>query len=240
MNQIKLLKRAAMAIGFSLPLAIAAHAQSGDIKTPYTGKVSCGQILKWGTKGTIHYYEKRLNAETKWAYGDYNRCKFDRNSAGLKKLSADKQKIVERLRDALELYFRSFYTMQAITSGGGEPFELDSLASHSDVEDLIGKAVLIFSKPSAPQPAWRKQAEALLSKAETRLPELTKTPEAEDFDWLDATKEDDRETIKSSQADYKKEADEMRESLKNFRALLKDLPDSLALLSSELLDDILP
>lgn len=240
MNQIKLLKKAAVAIGFSLSLAIAAPAQTSDIKTPYTGKVSCGQILKLGTKGTIDYYEKRLNAETKWAYGDYNRCKFNQNSAGLKKLSADKQKIVERLRDALEIYFRSFYTMQAITVGGGEPFELDSLSSHSDVEDLIGKAVLILSKPSAPPPALRKQAEARLSKAETRLPELTKTPEAKDFDWLDAKNEDDRETIKSSQADYKKEAAEMRESLKNFRALLKDLPDSLALLSSELLDDILP
>lgn len=78
MNQIKLLKKAAMAIGFSLSPAIAAHAQS-DIKTPYTGKVSCGQILKLGTKGTIDYYEKTLNADTKWAYGDYNRCKFNRN-----------------------------------------------------------------------------------------------------------------------------------------------------------------
>lgn len=228
-----------MATGFSLSLAIAAHAQS-DIKTPYTGKISCSQILKSGTQGTIDYYEKKLNAETKWAYGDYNRCKFNRNFAALKKLSADRQKIVERLRDTLESYFRSFYTMQAITVGGSDAFELDSLSSDSEVEDLIGKAVLILSKPSAPQPALRKQAEALLSKAEKRLPELTKTPEAKDFDWLDAENEGDRETIRSSQADYKKEADEMRKSLKNFRALLKDLPDSLALLSSELLDDILP
>jgi len=239
MNQIKLFKKAAIAIGFSLSLAIAAPAQS-DIETPYTGKVSCRQILKLGTKGTVDYYEKKLNAETKWAYGDYNRCKFNRNSAGLKKLSIDKQKLVGRLRDALESYFVSFYTMQAITVGGGEPFELDSLSSQSDVEDLIGKAVLILSKQSAPQPAWRKQAEAHLLKAEKRMPELTKTPEAKDFGWLDAKKEDDREIINNSQADYKKEANEMRESLKNFRALLKDLPDSLALLSSELLDDVLP
>jgi hypothetical protein len=226
MNQIKLLKKAAIAAGFSLSLAIAAHAQS-DIETPYTGKVSCQQILKLGMEGTTDYYEKKLNAETKWAIADCNRCKYNQNFAGLKKLSTDKQKIVEKLRDALESYFTSFYTMQTITVGGGEPFELDVESRQSDVEDLIGKAVLIYSKLIVLKPVLRKQAEAHLSKAEKRLPELTKMPEAKDFGWLDATNEDDRETIKNLQADYKKAAGDFHQSIKDFRALIKNLPDSL-------------
>lgn len=239
MNQTKFLKKAAIAAGFSLSFVLAADAQSG-IETTYTGKVSCAQILKLGANGTVDFYEKKLNGETKWAYADYNRCKFRQNSVAAKKLSADKQKAVEKLRDLLENYFTSFYTMLAITAGGGNPFELDSAAQSANVEDLIGKAVLILSKPSVAKPDLRKQAEAYLLRAEKRLPQLTKTPEAKEFAWLDVANEEDRETIKSSQDDYKKEANVMRESLKSFRALVRDLPDALALLSSELLDDIEP
>ena len=130
---------------------------------PSTGKVS-GADFEIGNEGTIDYYEKKLNAETKWAYGDYNRCKFNQNSAGLKKLSADQQEIVGRLRDALESYFVSFYTMQAITVGGGNPFELDSLSSQSDVEDLIGKALI--SRNRRAQHALRKQPKRILESRE--------------------------------------------------------------------------
>ncbi len=110
-----------------------------------------------------------MNAETKWAIADYNRCKFNQNSAALKKLSADRQKTIQKLRDTLDAYFTSFYTMQTNSVGGGEPFELDSLGAQSEVEDLIGKAILIYSKPSAARPELRRQAEAHLAKADKRL-----------------------------------------------------------------------
>ncbi len=222
--------------GFSLSFVFTTHAQS-DIETPYTGKISCGRILKLGTNGAIDYYEKKMNAETKWAIADYNRCKFNQNYAALKKLSADRQKTIQNLRDTLNAYFTSFYTMQA-NSGGGEPFELDALSAQSSVEDLVGKAILIYSKPIAARPELRKQAEAHLAKAEKRLPELTATPKDKDFQWLDASKEDDRETIERLREDYENAANEFRRSIKDFRQIIKDLPDSLALLSAELLDDI--
>ncbi|MDQ3063978.1 MAG: hypothetical protein M3R14_14125 [Acidobacteriota bacterium] len=237
MNRIRTLRRVVIAAGFSLSFVFTAHAQS-DIETPYTGKVSCGQILKLGTNGTTDYYEKKLNAETKWAIADYNRCKFNQNSALLKKLSADRQKIIQNLRDTLDAYFTSFYTMQANSVGGGEPFELDALSAQSSVEDLVGKAIVIYTKPIAARPELRKQAEAHLAKAEKRLPELTVIPKDKDFEWLDATKEDDRETIERLRGDYENAANEFRQSVKDFRRIIKDLPDSLALLSAELLDDI--
>ncbi len=128
--------------------------------------------------------------------------------------------------------------MQTNSVGGGEPFELDSLGAQSEVEDLIGKAILIYSKPSAARPELRRQAEAHLAKAEKRLPELTATPKDKDFEWLDASNEDDREIIERLQKDYENAANEFRQSVKDFRQIIKDLPDSLALLSAELLDDI--
>lgn len=239
MNQIKFLKRITFGAGLSCAFAFSAHAQKqSDNETPYTGKLSCAQILKLGASGTTDYYEKKLNAELKWAYADYNRCKNDENAAGLSKLSSDKQKTIGKLRDTLESYFDSFYTMQVKSVGGGNPFELDILSHQTDVEDLIGKAITIYSKPSAPKPDLRKQVEAHIAKIEKRLTELTATPKDEDLDWLDATTEDGREEIKTLQEDYEKAATEFRRSVKNFRLLVKDLPDSLALLSAEVFGNL--
>lgn len=118
-----------------------------DIRTPHTGEVPCGQILRLQQSGAISLYERRYGeGETKWAMADYNRCKYNANYKNARRLSPAALGSIAALRKNLEDYFSASYAMMTIGVGGGKPFELDELDSQSAIEDLIGKRRSSFTR----------------------------------------------------------------------------------------------
>jgi hypothetical protein len=211
------------------------RAQS-EIQTPYTGKVSCQQILQLKPEGVVSLYERKFQAERKWALADYNRCQSGANAAAAKSLTPAAQSDIRQLREIVETYFNSIYSMRANEVGGGEPFELEEVAAQTEVEELIGKAIKIYSKPNRARTDLRARATEHLARVESRLPEMTAPLKPSDLDWLDTSTEEGREAAQRLQQDHAEAAANLRESVKRLRSLINTLPDALALHTAELID----
>lgn len=216
---------------------VTTQAQS-EIHTPYTGKVTCRQLLSMKEQEVVSHYERRFQAEAKWAMADYSRCHYNANFAAAKRLPSATQVTINRLREIVEAYFNAIYAMRAGEVGGGEPFELDEISAQIEVEELIGKAIRIYSKTkSAPSQTSRARAAEHLARVEGRLPLMTAPLKLSDLQWLDMNKEDDRQAAERLQQDHAEAANALRESVANMRSLSGTLPDALALLVAEMLDN---
>ncbi len=208
------------------------RAQS-DIKTPHTGELPCTQILRLQQSGVIRLYERKYGeGETKWAMADYNRCRYNANYKNARRLSPAAQESISTLRKNLEDYFSASYSMMTIEVGGGKPFELDELDSQSTIEDLISKAIIIYSKPLVPRPELRARANNNLNKLENKLPEITAPLKAEAI-FNNANTEEGREEIRDREQRHKEAREKLSLSFQNLRTLISALPDSIALLTSE-------
>lgn len=219
---------------FILLMPFESHAQS-DIRTPHAGEVACAQILRLQQKGLIALYERKYGeSETKRAMADYNRCKYDDNSKTARSLKPAARETIATLRKSLEDYFSANYAILTIEVGGGNPFELDDLDSQSAIEDLIGKAISIYSKPFVPRPALRADANAIIARLESRMPEMTAPFKAEAI-VNDANSEAGREEIRDAEQRHQAQAVKLRQSFQNLRTLIPALPDALALLTAEVI-----
>ena len=217
--------------------ATAAHSQAqSEIRTPYTGRLACQQMLRLKEDEVVKLYEQRFKAEAKWALADYSRCHYNANFAAAKKLPAAAQVTIRQLREIVEAYFNSIYTMRTNEVGGGKPFELEEISAQIEVEELIGKAIKIYSKPKAARTNLRTRAAAHLARVERRLPAITAPLMESDLQWLDLNTEDGREAAQRLLQVHAEAANGLRESVKKMRSLINTLPDALALLAAKLID----
>lgn len=219
---------------FILLMPFECDAQS-DIRTPHTGEVACAQILRLQQKGVIALYERKYGeSETKRAMADYNRCKYDDNNQAARSLKPAAKETIATLRKYLEDYFSAKYAMLTIEVGGGNPFELDDLDSQSAIEDLIGKAIGIYSKPLGARPALRADADAIISRLESKMPEMTAPFKAEAI-FNDANSEEGRDEIRDTEQRHQAQAVKLRQGFQKLRTLIPALPDALALLTAEVI-----
>lgn len=205
-----------------LLLAFAPNALAQD-ETGAQFKMPCQQVLKLGQSKFMDVYgEKTEDYSTygmKQAFGYYADCKRADNDTRAKRLTAERRKQVDEVREGLSKLGNAGWNMRYVAAGGGTMWGLASVGAYAEREDYMGVVIAAFTMPEKKNPIARRRANASVRRARALLARHSRTPELEFAD---------KSEIAQQRQMYQESVKEAREASAQLQALILALPDAPA------------
>jgi hypothetical protein len=205
-----------------LLLTFAPHARAQADEAPEF-KMPCTQVLKLGlNKFTNAYGEKTQDYSTygmKQAFAYYVDCKRPENDARAKRLSEERRRQTDEVREALMKLGNAAWTMRYIAEGGGTMWGLASVGAYAERENYMTTVIAAFAMPEKKQLALRRRAQASVGRAQALLARWSRTPKLEFASPGD---------VPTQRQAYQESVKEAREASARLQTLIKALPDAAA------------
>jgi hypothetical protein len=215
----KLMLRITLALLLLSSAPLLARAQSDEEAPKF--KMPCQQVLRLGlNKFTNLYGEKTNDYSTygmKQAFAYYVDCKRPENDARANRLTAERRRQSDEVREALMKLGNAAWTMRYIAEGGGTMWGLASVGAYAERENYMATIIAAFAMPEKKQPVLRRRADASIKRALGLLNRWSRTPK------LQFAAPEDAANQRTSYQDSVKEA---REASSRLQALINALPDA--------------
>jgi hypothetical protein len=205
---------------FMLAFATQAHAQDND-RPNY--RPPCRQVLKMGQSRFMNVYgEKTQDYSTygqKEAFGYYADCKRASNDAEARRLSDEKRRQADDVREALSKLGNAAWNMRYVEAGGGTMWGLASVGAYAEREDYMATIIRALALPERKQPLLRRRANMSVRRARALLSRWSRMPEME-FGGP--------EELANNRRLYQESLQEAREASARLQSLINALPDAAA------------
>lgn len=204
-------------------LAFAAHAHAQDNDRPTNYRPPCQQVLRMGQSRFINAYgEKTQDYSTygqKEAFGYYADCKRAANDAQARRLSDEKRRQADEVREALGKLGNAAWNMRYVEAGGGTMWGLASVGAYAEREDYMATIISALALPERKQPLLRRRANASVRSARALLARWSRMPKLE-FGGP--------EELANNRKLYQESLQEAREASARLQSLINALPDAAA------------
>lgn len=219
----------------SLPLLLltisAAGARAQDDEQP-DFKMPCAQVVRLGLeKFTRLYGEKTQDYSTagqKMGFEFYARCKRPANDALAEKLLQPGNSLgsyealrsqIDDVRDQLNKYGSSLWTLRYAEEGGGTMWGLISVGAYAGREDFMETFIRTLATSGRRSTLARRRVSANLA----RIQRWLTSPKRKPF-----TENSDPDDVVSNKKLYQDTMKEAQAALAELRNILQDLPDTAA------------
>jgi len=214
-----------------LLIVFAAGAQAQDDERP-DFKMPCGQVTKLGLDRFMKVYGDKMQdystAGQKMGFEYYANCKHPANDALAEKLLQPGNSLgsyealrsqIDSVRDELNRYGESLWTLRYAEEGGGTMWGLVSVGAYASREDFMETFIRTLALSNRRSPLARRRVGANLERIRRWLTSPKRKPftDTEDPNDVVTNKQLYRDTLKVT-----------NETLAHLQDILKDLPDAAA------------
>ncbi len=205
-----------------LLLAFAVQARAQDNEGPRF-KMPCQQVLRLGQSKFMEVYGEKTNDYStygqKEAFGYYADCKRAANDAEAGRLTDEKRKKADEVREALQKLGNAAWTMRYVEAGGGTMWGLASVGAYAEREDYMATIIRALALPERKQPLLRRRANTSVRSARGLLARWSRMPKLEFAS---------EEELANQRKLYQDSLQEARAASAQLQSLISALPDAAA------------
>ncbi len=218
----KLLLRTMLPMLLLACLTPGVYAQANDDQGP-SFKMPCQQVLRLGLNKFMDVYgEKTGDYSTygmKQGFAYFVDCKRPENDARAKRLSEERRRQTEDVREALMKLGNAAWNMRYIMEGGGTMWGLASVGAYAERENYMATIIAAFAAPEKKQLVLRRRADASVRRALGLLTRFSRTPKLE---FASPDEVADQRKL------YQESVKEARDASTRLQSLIAALPDAAA------------
>jgi hypothetical protein len=205
-----------------LLLAFAAQARAQDNEGPRF-KLPCQQVLRLGQSKFMEVYGEKTNDYStygqKEAFGYYADCKRAANDAEARRLTDEKRRQADEVREALGKLGNAAWSMRYVEAGGGTMWGLASVGAYAEREDYMATIIRALALPERKQPLLRRRANTSVRSARALLARWSRMPKLEFAS---------QEELANQRKLYQESLQEARAASAQLQSLIGALPDAAA------------
>jgi hypothetical protein len=190
-------------------------------------KMPCREVLKLGLDNFTNVYAEKTGDDStygmKAGFAYYVDCRRPANDALAKKLTTEKRKQADTVRDELSKIGNAAWDLAYLSAGGGTMYGLLSVGAYAAREDFMTKLIGALGDERK-QTAARRRANASMSKAKRMLAHWAHMPKLEAYG---------DESVAEKRKQYRDDVKEMQGAVSRLQTLIGVLPDAAAELAAK-------